>query len=57
MAVKWRDVLVVHPVAELFPLAKPEELQELKRSIAEVGLQDPIILGRRGDRWSDRLPA
>jgi len=38
----WRDALGVHPVADAFPLMKPEELRELADDIKRNGLQQPI---------------
>jgi hypothetical protein len=42
----WRDILPIHPAAELFPLMEPDELRELGEDIKN-GLQSPIIL------WTD----
>jgi hypothetical protein len=44
----WRDVLPVHPAAELFPLMSPDELRELGADIVKKnGLVAPIALWRR----------
>jgi protein gp37 len=41
----WRDVLPVHPAADLFPLMAPDELKALAEDIKKNdGLQVPIIL-------------
>src|SRR5262249_55719558 len=47
----WRDVLPVHPAAELFPLMSPDELRELGEDIKKRGLQIPILI--RGDELLD----
>jgi len=47
----WRDVLPVHPAAELFPLMSPDELRELGEDIKNRGLQIPILI--RGDELLD----
>jgi ParB-like chromosome segregation protein Spo0J len=45
---KWRDVLPVHPAAEMFPLMNADELRELGEDIKKHGLKNPIVL------WSER---
>jgi hypothetical protein len=40
----WRDVLPVHPAAELFPLMGADELRELGEDIKANGLKSPIVL-------------
>jgi hypothetical protein len=40
----WRDVLPVHPAADLFPLMSPDELKVLGEDIKENGLRTPIVL-------------
>jgi ParB-like nuclease domain len=40
----WRDVIAVHPAAELFPLIDPEDLQALANDIQEHGLRQPCCL-------------
>jgi hypothetical protein len=40
----WRDVLPVHPAAELFPLMAEAELRELGESIKAGGLSSRIVL-------------
>jgi len=39
---RWRDVLPIHPAAELFPLMTPEELRELAADIAKNGLRERV---------------
>ncbi len=46
----WRDVLPVHPAADLFPLMSHDELLELGKDIKKNGLESPIVL------WSPRGP-
>ena len=45
-AKSWRDVLPVHPAAELFPLMSPDELRTLGEDIIKSGLTSPIALWR-----------
>jgi hypothetical protein len=40
----WRDVLPVHPAADLFPLMSPDELRELGEDIAKNGPHQRIVL-------------
>jgi hypothetical protein len=40
----WRDLLPIHPAADLFPLMAPDELRSLGEDIARNGLQSPIKL-------------
>jgi hypothetical protein len=47
----WRDVLKVHPAAELFPPMSPDELQALGEDIKANGLTAPIIVWKRGSRY------
>jgi DNA-binding Lrp family transcriptional regulator len=44
----WRDHLLIHPAAELFPRMSPAELRALGEDIKQNGLTSPIVL------WSDR---
>src|SRR5215470_6161662 len=53
----WRDVLPIHPAAELFPRMSESELRELGEDIKKRGLQQPIVLwspGYCGDGKKDR---
>jgi hypothetical protein len=46
----WRDVLPVHPAADLFPLlskTNPARLREMGEDIKVNGLQQPIVI------WAD----
>ncbi len=52
MAKSWRDVLKVHPAADLFPMMTPDELKALGEDIKKNGLQVPITLSR--DRHANR---
>jgi hypothetical protein len=40
----WRDVLPIHPAAEMFPLMAPDELAVLGADIKTNGLISPIVL-------------
>ena len=46
MTKSWRDVLPIHPAAELFPLMTPDELHALGEDIKKNGLTSPIVLWR-----------
>jgi ParB-like chromosome segregation protein Spo0J len=39
----WRDVLKIHPAAELFPMMSPEELKTLAEDIKANGLRHPVV--------------
>jgi hypothetical protein len=45
----WRDVLPVHPAADLFPLMSETELKELAEDIRKNGMQVPVVM------WMDPL--
>jgi hypothetical protein len=45
----WRDMLPVHPAAEMFPLLSRDELLELGTDIKAHGLRTPIALWRSAD--------
>jgi transcriptional regulator with XRE-family HTH domain len=45
----WRDVLPIHPAAELFPTMSESELRELGKDIKKNGLRYPIILWRENE--------
>ncbi len=40
----WRDVIAIHPAAELFPLMPEAQLRELGEDIRRHGLQSPIVI-------------
>jgi hypothetical protein len=40
----WRDVLPIHPAADLFPLMTPDELRSLGEDILKNGMTNPIVL-------------
>jgi hypothetical protein len=46
----WRDVLPVHPAAELFPRLAADELRVLADDIKKNGLQSPIVLWGAGSQ-------
>jgi DNA-binding Lrp family transcriptional regulator len=53
----WRDVLRVHPAAELFPRMNEDEIAALAADIKKNGLTSPIILwspGHSGDGMKER---
>lgn len=41
--ISWRDVLPIHPAAELFPIMGADELRALGEDIKKNGLRSPII--------------
>jgi hypothetical protein len=45
----WRDVLAVHPAADMFPLMSPEELRGLADDINKNGLREHVALVQVGD--------
>jgi hypothetical protein len=46
---RWRDVLPIHPAAELFPLMSEEELRELAADIGANDLVEPVAIYRDPD--------
>ena len=40
----WRDVIKVHPAANLFPLMSPDELRELGKDIKKHGLRTRVAM-------------
>src|SRR5262252_10481057 len=46
-AVSWRDVLPIHPAAELFGLLGDDELHQLNADIRKHGLREPVVLQRQ----------
>jgi hypothetical protein len=51
----WRDVLSVHPAAELFPLMSEAELKELGEDIKKNGLTSPIVLWQADPKAPEQL--
>src|SRR5262249_52732963 len=47
-AQSWRDVLPIHPAAELFPRMSADELRTLGEDIKKNGLTSPIVLWEAG---------
>jgi hypothetical protein len=47
MKKSWRQLLPVHPAAELFPMMSEEELRALGKDIGTNGLQSPIAIFRK----------
>jgi ParB-like chromosome segregation protein Spo0J len=48
----WRDLIKIHPAAELFPMMSEEELKELGEDIKANGLKLPLVFyddGRGGE--------
>jgi hypothetical protein len=43
-AQSWRDVLPIHPAAELFPLMSQDELEKLTEDIRNNGLRFPVAV-------------
>ena len=44
----WRDVIQVHPAADLFPRMSPEEMRALGKDITKNGVVAPIIMWSTG---------
>ncbi len=51
-ATSWRDVIKVHPAADLFPLMPEAELRELGEDIKKNGLTSPIVFFKEGTSYS-----
>ena len=47
----WRNLIKIHPAAELFPLMADAELKELASNIWENGLRAPIVGWAVGDQF------
>jgi len=49
----WRDLIKVHPAAEMFPLMPPEELKVLGEDIKANGLTEPVTtwVDQDGAEW------
>jgi hypothetical protein len=50
----WRDVLPVHPAANLFPLMSNEELKDISDDIKKNGLQEQVVLTKQGELLEGR---
>ena len=48
----WRDVLPIHPAAELFPRPPPDERRTLRENIKANGLQTQIAIWDEGEKLS-----
>lgn len=46
----WRDVVQIHPCADVFPQAKEDDIKELAKSIRETGLREGVTLWEVGSR-------
>ena len=44
----WRDVITIHPAADLFPMMSPDELKALGEDIRRNGMTAPIVW------WTER---
>jgi hypothetical protein len=49
----WRDVIRVHPAAEMSPLMSESELRELGEDIRQHGLREPIVITMDDEGKSD----
>jgi ParB-like nuclease domain len=45
----WRDVLAVHPAADMFPLLPPDELKELAADIRKNGVLESVTILQDAD--------
>jgi hypothetical protein len=45
----WRDVIKVHPAADMFPMMSDAELEVLSKDIAKHGLNSKVTLWRETD--------
>ena len=44
--IRWRDILPVHPAADMLPRLSVEALMELGRSIRDLGMLHPVVILR-----------
>ena len=44
----WREVIKIHPAADLFPLMSPEELRVLDNDIKANGMHQPPVFAHDG---------
>src|SRR3954451_3917885 len=44
MSTSWRNLITVHPAADLFPMMSQAELEELACDIAKNGLRHGVVL-------------
>jgi hypothetical protein len=51
----WRDSLLIHPAAELFPPMSPDELRALGEDIKKHGLRSQIVLWRADPKGQAQL--
>ena len=49
MSTFWRDILPVHPAADLFPMMTLDEITALGEDIKNNGLKQPIVLVKTPD--------
>src|SRR5262245_56902848 len=55
MTKSWRDLLPVHPAAELFPLMSPDELRALGQDIKKNGLHIAITVWKEQKHFPPKL--
>jgi hypothetical protein len=41
---RWRDILSIHPAAELFPLMGPADVNDVAEDIQKNGLREPVAI-------------
>jgi hypothetical protein len=57
MKKSWRDVIKVHPAADVFPMLPEDELRKLGEDIKKNGLKEPVIVWSPGNRLQEDQPA
>jgi DNA-binding Lrp family transcriptional regulator len=50
----WRDVIAVHPAADMFPMMTPDELKALGEDIDKHGMRSPIVIWSPPDEGDKR---